>query len=120
MPKLHDACQILAEDLISGLRRFRSGDSAYALAIAYHSVETDLAEREHPQFEEVSRHMWLVLDETIARLRPDLAQAGRGILEIAASNENPPLREDDIPLAYFCSAAVDEARRLFPTRKYRI
>lgn len=120
MPKLHDACQILVEDLIAGLKRFEPAAAPYALALACHAVETDLAAREHPQLQEVSRHMWIVLDETIARLRPDLARMGKGMQEIVAATGEPPIREDDIPLAYYCSSAVDEARRLFPTRKYRI
>lgn len=105
MPKLHDACQILVEEIIDRLAEFTPDEAPYALALACHAVESDLALR-HPDAGTVAAHLWLVLAEQVERRRPDLAAAPPG--------SAAPLPDSDIRLNYLMHSAVQSARALFP------
>ena len=109
MPKLHDAAQIFAEEIIARLHEFSQAEAPFVLALAYHAVEDDLALR-HPQALVIAGHLWQVLAETIQRQSPGLEQPPPAGL--------PPISEDDIRLGYLLHSAIQTGRSLFPSRGY--
>lgn len=70
MPKLHDACQILAEEILGRLEAVPEPRRTDALTLALRGINADLASR-HPEAPLVFQHLRLVLDELGAPLLPD-------------------------------------------------
>jgi len=110
MPKLHDACQIFAEEMIARLREFSPPEAPYALAMACHAVEEDLLQR-HADALTVVAHLWQVLDETIQNNYPELD----GLAAVGVSSSALALPgEDDLRILQLSSEAIESARGLFP------
>ena len=109
MPKLQDAAQIFAEEILNRLQEFTAAEAPFVLALTYHAVEDDLSLR-HPQAAVIAAHLWQVLTETISNQKPEL--------EHLPGSRQPPISEDDIRLGYLIHTAVQTGRSLFPSRGY--
>lgn len=108
MPKLHDQCQILLEELRDRTRTLGSDPArVFALTLALHVLEEDLADR-HPDAMTISSHLWQVFESCVAPRFP--ASAFR-------SADTPPIPEDDPGLGGFLQSALWEGRRFFPYKK---
>ena len=107
MPKLHDACQIFAEEILDQLREFDQIEAPFVLALVYHAVEDDLSQHHH-QATIIAVHLWQVLEETISRLHPEFEYFPA---------ENSTLEEDDFRLGQLTQRALQLARSLFPASR---
>lgn len=108
MPKLHDMCQILAEEILDRLSEFSKTEAPFVLALVYHAIEDDLSQH-HPEAEVIAVHMWQVLEETIEQQHPEL--------ELVAVTSQAPIEEDDIRLGYLIHSAIQSVHSLFPTNR---
>lgn len=107
MPKIHDLCQIFADEATLFLKAIPPGKQTLALAWIYHGVEADLLARHHDALV-IAQHLWLVLEERL--------QAGNIHLPEAIGGFDESFREDDPRLGYCTEDAIRLAHRLFPQK----
>jgi hypothetical protein len=100
MPKLHDACQILIEEILDSLADLEPGHQAACLCLALHEAETWLQARRRDG-QTIAAHLWLVLE------------AEFGSCLTAASTSDFPA-EDDARLQDCLEQTGEIAGRLFP------
>ncbi len=110
MPKLHDLCQVLIEDLASSITRLPGEKKTYALILALHAVEEDLLDYDTQQLE-ISRHLWIVWEEYVLKHNLPLP---------SSSGHKPPLVEDDPIIASLVRNALFASHRLFKLKKHII
>lgn len=108
MPKIHDACQTLLEELCGKARQFRADEAVYALTLSLHALEEDLVDR-HPEGAVIVGHLWQVFEQDIAPRYPAYA--------FQVDPARPPLEEDNYWLCSLIQQAVWEGRRFFPYKK---
>lgn len=108
MPKIHDLCQLFAEEALSFLVAIPEGKKTLSLAWIYHEVEADLLGR-RPDSAILAQHLWLTLEEV---LRHRTLEANPPPLGEEGFDSN--FREDDPRLAYAADDAIKLARKLFP------